>query len=131
MSNPRKTGFWRTASLAGGAFLLVGLGSMYADYAFMGGIDAIDEHFGVVLLVSIAGMLLCAISLVGWAKQLRSGGRAKVGAFTSLISIVICALGVTIGGTNVHGPLVLLGVLIVPVLLVGLLVWLSAAFSRN
>jgi hypothetical protein len=131
MSNSRKIGFWRTAFLAGGAVLVVGLGSMYADYAFRSGVDAIDEHFGVVLFASMAGMLLCTISLVGWARQLQSGGRAKVGAFASLMSVVICVSGATVGGTNVHGPLILLCLPILPVFVVGLLVWLSATFSRN
>jgi|SRR6266700_6031871 len=131
MPNSRAIAFWKSATLAGGAVLLIGLGSMYADYAFRGGIDAIDEHFSVVLWASMAGMLLCAISLVGWAKQLQSRGRAKVGAFTSLLSVVICVTGATIGGTNVHGPLFFLCLLIFPVSLVGLLVWLSAAFSKS
>jgi hypothetical protein len=104
---------------------------MYADYAFRGGIDAIDEHFSVVVWASIVGMLLCAISLVGWAKQLQCRGRAKVGAFTLLISVVICVIGATIGGTNVHGPLFFLCFLVFPVSLVGLVVWLSAALSKS
>jgi hypothetical protein len=69
MLNSRVIAFWRAASLAGGAVLLAGLGSMYADYAFKGGIDVIDEHFNVVLWASMVGMLLCAVSLVGWPTQ--------------------------------------------------------------
>jgi hypothetical protein len=104
---------------------------MYADYASMGGIDVIDEHFEVVMWASMVGTVLCAISLVGWAKQLQSRARVKIGAFTSLISLVICVTAATVGGTNVHGPLFLLCMLIFPVSLVGLLVWLSAAFSKG
>ncbi len=131
MPNSRKIAFWRTAFLTGGALLLVGLGSMYTDYSFRGGIEVIDDHFGAVLSASIVGMLLSAICLAGWAKQLRRRGRAKIGALTSLISVVICGLATTIGGTNVHGPLFFLCLLIFPVFLVGLLVWLIAAFSKN
>jgi len=111
--------------------LLFGLGSMYADYAFKGGIDLIDEHFSVVLWASIVGMLLCAIGLIGWTKQLPSSGRAKVGMLTTVISLVICVAGASIGGTNVHGPLFFLCLLIFPVSLVGLVLWLSAVFSKS
>ena len=52
------------------------------------------------------------------------------GAFTSLVSVLICVTGATVGGTNVHGPLFFFCLLIFPVPLVGLLVWLSAAFSK-
>jgi hypothetical protein len=78
----------------------------------------------------MVGMLLCAIGLVGWAKQLQRRGRIKVGAFTSLISVSISVAAASIGGTNVHGPLFLLCLLIFPPFVIGLLVWLSAAFSK-
>lgn len=111
--------------------VLIGLGSIYADYASHGGIDLIDDHFGVVLCASIVGMLLCAVSLVAWAKQLHARGRAKVGAITSLMSGAVCITAATIGGTNVHGPLFLLCLLIFPMFLVGIVLWLSAAFSKS
>jgi hypothetical protein len=34
---------------------------MYADYAFKGGIDFIDEHFGAFLIAAFASVGLCTL----------------------------------------------------------------------
>ena len=103
---------------------------MCADYAFRGGIDFIDEHFGAILVAALAGMLLCAISLVGWGISSTRSKCAGIGIVAVLASVAICILGTLVGGTNVHGPFYLIFLPMFLISVSGMILLLISAFRR-
>jgi hypothetical protein len=104
---------------------------MCADYAFRGGIDFIDEHFGTVLIIALAGMLLCVISLIGWGISSTKSKCAGIGIVAILASVSVCIAGSLVGGTNVHGPFYLIFLPMLLVSLSGMILLLIAAFRKG
>jgi len=103
---------------------------MCADYAFMGGIDLIDEHFGTILVAALAAMLLCAIGLIGWGISSTKSKCAGIGLVAVLASVAVCILGTLVGGTNVHGPFYLIFLPMFLIALSGMILLLISAFRR-
>ena len=126
-----KVVIWRSASLSSGAVLLLGQSLMCADYALRGGINFIDEHFGTILIVSVAAMLVCAISLIGWGISSTKSKCAGIGVASIVASVAVCILGSLVGGTNVHGPFYLIFLPMLFISLSGLILLLIAAFRRG
>lgn len=128
---PRKITLWRSASLSGAAVLLIAQLLMCADYAFRGGIDFIDEHFGTILIIALAGMLLCVIGIIGWGVSTPKSQCAMIGVVAILGSLCVCILGSLVGGTNVHGPFYLIFLPTLLISLAGMILLLIALFRRD
>ncbi len=104
---------------------------MAADYAFIGGIDLIDEHFGAFLIAAMAGTIFCSIGLVGWGISSTKSECAVIGAVALLSSVVVCTLGSLVGGTNVHGPFSLIFLPMALISISGAVLLLIAAFRTG
>jgi hypothetical protein len=110
---------------------MVGIGAFLADYAAKGGIDFIDEHSGLFLLAILIGMLISLVSIVGWAKRLDRHDRGKMGAILCLAPVGVCIVGSLIGGTNVHGPFILIFLPMFPISVLGLALLILVAVSAR
>jgi len=104
---------------------------MCADYAYKGGIDLIDEHFGAFLIAAMTGMIFCLIGLLGWGISSSKSECAGIGAVALLGSVAVCILGSLVGGTNVHGPFYLIFLPMALISISGVLLLLIAAFRRR
>lgn len=105
---PSRILIYRSATLFGAITLVVAQSLMFADYAFKGGIDLIDEHFGAFLIAAAVGMVFCLIGLLGWGASSTKSRCARIGGVALLASVALCTLGSLVGGTNVHGPFYLI-----------------------
>ena len=95
---------YRSVTLFGAVTLVGAQSLMCADYAFKGGIDLIDGHFGAFLIAAVVGVMFCSIGLVGWGASSTKSGCARIGGVALIASVAFCTLGSLVGGTNVHGP---------------------------
>lgn len=104
---------------------------MCADYAFKGGIDLIDEHFGAFLIAAVAGVMFCSIGLLGWGAFSTKSECARIGGMALIASVTLCTLGSLVGGTNVHGPFYLIFFPTALISATGAALLLISALRRN
>lgn len=104
---------------------------MCADYAARGGLDFVDEHFGVFVIAALAGMILCFVGLIGWGSSSTPSVCAGIGAAALIAPVAVSGLGALVGGTNVHGPFYLIFLPMLAISFSGLILLLIAAFRRG
>lgn len=92
--------------------MAIGLAAGYVDEATNFRYSFLSNHFGVFLLALFLGILLSFISIVGWARLLKS--RARAAGFVFVAPWIIGLLSYPVEGFNVHGPSALLYFLVVP-----------------
>jgi drug/metabolite transporter (DMT)-like permease len=102
---------------------------MCVDYTVEGGVAFLDDHFKLILWANLLGIILCVVSLLGWAKHSDRRGRLTIGAVTFLLSAGIAIFGNLIRPSDVHGPFSLLFLTLLPTSALGLALWLFAMRS--
>lgn len=130
MANAKLRRFWSIASISSAILLIGGLGAMCLDYAVKGGIDFIDGHFQIFLWTNLVGLVLCVVSILGWVRHSDRRGRIVIGAATFLLSVGIGVLGNQIRPYDVHGPFSMLFLTLLPMSILGLVLWLRAVRSE-
>jgi len=130
MPNAKLRWFWSIASISSAILLIGGLGAMCLDYAVNGGIDFIDDHFQLFLWANLVGLVLCMVSILGWVRHSDRRGRTVIGAATFLLSVGTGVLGNLIRPYDVHGPFSMLFLTLLPMCILGLVVWLRALRSN-
>ena len=130
MRNAQRRRFWGIASISSAVLQIGGLGALCLDYAVNGGIDFIDDHFQLFLWANLAGLILCVVSILGWARHLDRRGRVVIGAATFLLSVGIGIIGNLIRPYDVHGPFSMLFLTLLPTSILGLVLWLRAVRSN-
>jgi uncharacterized membrane protein len=131
MHGSRASEVWKVLALSGICLVLIGLGAMGFDFVTRGEVSFISDHYEVFLLAIVAGAALLLISLIGLAVVLGKTGRSRIAFFTLSLSIAVILIGYAIGGTNVHGPFYLFLLPMAPLLIVGIIVAIMAANSRE
>jgi hypothetical protein len=131
MYGSRAQRVWKALAINGICFTGIGLGAMGFDFVTRGEVSFISSHYEVFLLAILVGAALLLISLFGWAVVLGKTGRSRIAFFTLTGSVAVVLIGYAIGGTNAHGPFYLFLFPMTPLLIVGVVVAIMAANSRE
>jgi hypothetical protein len=131
MASTSRVTVWRNLTIFGGAVVAFGQGATLLDFAAMGGVDFVDQHFELFMLAIPVGFLLVFIGAICWARHLIRGHRIALAAIVFLAPLSCCLLVGLFVGTNVHGPFFLFFFSLIPALILSVVLLVMAAVAKN
>jgi hypothetical protein len=132
MPSSNNTAVSRAITFLGIALLVASDAAVLVDSQTKGRFEFIDAHFGLVLIAIAVSVVLSYIGLIGWAKHLRKQGRCMLGATVLFLPVAICLWASLTADTNVHGPIYIFVLPMIPVSILGLiLLFVGAVTPRD
>jgi len=119
---------WKVISILGGSLIAIGIAAGSVDVATRFEFDFISRDFGIFILAILVGVVLAFVGLIGWAKRLKRGARARTAGLVFAAPWIGGPLGYPIAGNDLHGPAALLLLVIIPAAILALVLLIMAGY---
>jgi hypothetical protein len=119
---------WGPIAIVGVCLVAVGISVGYIDVATHFRFEFLSDDFDIFLLALLIGVLLAFVGLIGWARHLQSGARARMAGLVFASPWIAGTLGYPIDGFNIHGPSALVLLLIIPASILAVVLLIMARY---
>jgi hypothetical protein len=119
---------WKVGSIFGVSLIAIGVAAGYVDVATHFRFQFLSDDSGTFILAILVGLLLVFVGLIGWAKHLKPGTRARRAGIVFAAPWIALLVGYPIAGNNIHGPGAILLVMIIPATILAVVLLIMANF---
>ena len=126
-SSPRVR-WWKAIAILGVFLILSGVVSAYLEVATGGRFDSASKHPRIFLAAMLIGVLLTFVASIAWARLIERAARVRMAGLVFISPLIVVLLGYPI---TIHGPAVLVMMLIPPAALLSVVLLVMAGLMGS
>jgi len=126
-----QSSIWKAGAIVGATLTLTAVAAGYVDVATHFRFNFLSDYFGTLLLAGLIGVVMSSVGLVGWARRMGRGSKARMAGLVFISPWIVFLLGYPIAGDNVHGPAMLVVVLMIPAIVLAVILLIMAGLTRS
>ena len=122
---------WRATSILGICLIVIAIAVGYVDVATHFKFEFLSHDFDILLIAALIGVVASFVGLIAWARRLEPKARVRMAVLVFVSPWSAGLAGYALPGNDVHGPGILVPLLILPASILALALLLIGRLTNS